>query len=173
MKGSHVRRSELPFVWPTPAVRIALVEPQIPPNTGNIARLCAATGCSLHLVEPLGFDISDRAVKRAGLDYWDSVDLSTHPSFNNLLKTLDPPRFFLFSTAAKTSFYDQTFAAGDMLVFGSETSGLADEILDTWPERVVGIPIRPDHVRSLNLASSVAIAAYEALRQINSNHQSS
>lgn len=169
MKGSHVRRSELPFDWPSSPLRIALVEPQIPPNTGNIARLCAATGCELHLVEPLGFDISDRAVKRAGLDYWESVTIRSHDSFNNLLKTLDPPNFFLFSTSAKTSLYDQRFTDGDMLVFGSETSGLADRILDTWPERVVGIPIRPDHVRSLNLASSVAIAAYEALRQINGN----
>lgn len=167
MRGDHDRRCELDFHWPEPPVRIALVEPKIPPNTGNIARLCAATGSELHLVEPLGFDISDRAVRRAGLDYWDSVNVSVHKSFDMLLKTLDPPRFFLFTTAAKTSLFDQRFAAGDMLVFGSETSGLDDRILDAWPENTVGIPILPDHVRSLNLASSVAIAVYEALRQLN------
>lgn len=167
MKSTHARSHPLPFHWPEPPLHLALVEPKIPPNTGNIARLCAATGCHLHLVEPLGFDIDEKAVRRAGLDYWESVNLSVHPDTDALWADRQPApsRYHLFSTAGTQSLYDVAFEPGDLLLFGSETAGLTDDVLAAHSDRVVGIPIRTEHVRSLNLASSVAIAVYEALRQ--------
>ena len=155
----------MPFPWPDPPFQVVLVEPEIPPNTGNIARLCAATGTALHLVEPLGFKITAPALKRAGLDYWDSVLIGRHPSFDAYLETVRPRRFFLFSTGAKTSLFDAQFERGDALVFGCETRGLTSTLLEAHPDRVLGIPVRVDHVRSLNLSSAAAIALYEALRQ--------
>ena len=162
---THTRTFDLPFHWPDAPLHVVLVEPEIPPNTGNIARLCAATGSPLHLVEPLGFRLTDGAMKRAGLDYWDRVDLHRHRDWDAFIESVDPARFFLFSTAGRRSLYDQTFAPGDCLVFGSETRGLPDALLARWPDRVVGVPMRPGGVRSLNLANTVAIALYEGLRQ--------
>ena len=170
MKHAHSRKAEIPFRWPTPPLRVALVSPEIPPNTGNIARLCAATGTHLHLVEPMGFPIDDAKLRRAGLDYWDSVVMAVHPSFDALMTTLAPARFFLFSTAGSTPYTSIHFKPGDLLIFGSETRGLPDEVLTAHPDRVVGIPIQTNHVRSLNLSSAVAVAVYEALRQINGEH---
>ncbi len=167
MKHAHARKGEIPFSWPHPPLRVVLVEPQIPPNTGNVARLCAATGTLLHLVEPMGFPIDDAKLKRAGLDYWDSVVMSVHPSFDEFIRSEAPPRFFLFTTRASRAHSSVTYQPGDTLVFGSETHGLPDSLLERHPGQVVGIPIRTDHVRSLNLSSAVAIAVYEALRQIN------
>lgn len=157
----------MPFHWPAPPLRVVLVEPQIPPNTGNVARLCAATGTLLHLVEPMGFPIDDAKLKRAGLDYWDSVVMSVHPDFGDFIKSAEPSRFFLFTTRATRPYTSVSYQPGDTLVFGSETQGLPDVLLDKHPDQVVGIPIRTDHVRSLNLSSAVAAAVYEALRQIN------
>jgi tRNA (cytidine/uridine-2'-O-)-methyltransferase len=166
MKHAHSRKAVLPFRWPEPPFRIVLVEPQIPPNTGNIARLCAGTGTELHLVEPLGFPITDSKLKRAGLDYWDALNIRQHTSFNTFLAAVAPPRFFLFSTGATRSYMDPTYQPGDALVFGSETRGLADGLLETHPDQVFGIPIRTEHIRSLNLSSAAAIVLYEALRQV-------
>ena len=166
MKHTHARKGQLPFDWSEPPLRVVLVEPQIPPNTGNVARLCAATGTRLHLVEPMGFPIDDAKLKRAGLDYWDSVVMSVHPSFDDFLRSAAPPRFFLFTTRASRSYLSVKYQPGDTLVFGSETHGLPDSLLEQYPDQVVGIPIRTDHVRSLNLSSAVAVAVYEALRQI-------
>ena len=168
MKHAHSRRSDIPFNWPTTDFHVVLVEPQIPPNTGNIARLCAATGSSLHLVEPLGFPITDAKLKRAGLDYWDALDIHRHSRFDDYLRAAAPRRFFLFSTGGAQSYLGVRYEPGDALVFGSETKGLSDQLLRAHPDRVVGIPIRTEHVRSLNLSSSVAIAVYEALRQVAS-----
>lgn len=151
--------------WPDPPFRLALVEPQIPPNTGNIARLCAATGSRLHLIEPLGFRIDDARLRRAGLDYWPSVCMATHASFEAFLREAAPPRFWLLSTRAGRSFWDADFRPGDALVFGSETQGLPDALLRAHPERTIGIPIQTDRVRSLNLSSAAAIVLYEALRR--------
>lgn len=148
-------------------MRIVLVEPQIPPNTGNIARTCAATGSILHLVEPMGFKITDAKLKRAGLDYWDSVALKPHKNFDEFLEAAGHPRLWLFTVAARRSYFEADFRPGDALVFGSETKGLSDELLARFPDRLVGIPVRPDHVRSLNLSTAVGIAVYEALRQIS------
>jgi tRNA (cytidine/uridine-2'-O-)-methyltransferase len=145
---------------------VVLVEPEIPPNTGNIARLCAATGAWLHLVEPLGFHLHDRALRRAGVDYWDAVDVARHVNFETYLATQQPPRLFLFSTQGTRCYLDAEYQPGDALVFGSESRGLPDNLLARWPEHVMQIPMRTDRVRSLNLANSVAIALYEALRQL-------
>lgn len=166
MKHAHARRFDLPFVWPTPPLRVVLVHPQIPPNTGNIARLCAATSSSLHLVEPLGFTINDARLKRAGLDYWDAISPQLHPDFASFLATEKPERLFFFSTAGAQSYMQAAFQAGDALVFGSETAGLPQDILDRYPGQVLGIPIQTQHVRSLNLSSAVALVVYEALRQL-------
>lgn len=165
-KTIHSRAAVLPFPWPRAPFHIVLVNPEIPPNTGNIARLCAATGSILHLVEPLGFKITDARLRRAGLDYWKSVDIRTHPDFDAFLTAVHPPRLFLFSTRGSRSYLDAGFREGDALVFGCETKGLPDALLDQHPGRVLGLPIRTDHVRSLNLSTAVGVALYEALRQV-------
>ena len=144
-------------------LHIVLVEPQIPPNTGNIARLCAATGCALHLVEPLGFSLDDRALKRAGLDYWAALDVVLHPTLENLFLSYPPERCWFLSTRAAHSYREVPFAAGDVLVFGKETAGLPAAILAAHPERSLRIPMRPGLVRSINLATAVGIVTYEAL----------
>ncbi|MFH0881028.1 MAG: tRNA (cytidine(34)-2'-O)-methyltransferase [Lentisphaerota bacterium] len=167
MKHSHSRKGDISFRWPEPPFQVVLVAPEIPPNTGNIARLCAATGTPLHLVEPLGFKITDARLKRAGLDYWDSVVLGVHPSFEAYVEKEKPARFFLFTTGAGRSYASIPYQPGDALVFGSETHGLSDDLLQKYPDQVVGIPLQTQHVRSLNLSSAAAIAVYEALRQFN------
>lgn len=131
--------------------------------------MCAATGSRLHLVEPLGFRITDARLKRAGLDYWDSIAPELHPDFDAFLARVAPTRFFLFSTGGARSYLDASYQPGDALVFGSETEGLPDALLAAHPDRVLGIPIRTDHVRSLNLSSAAAIVVYEALRQAQSD----
>ncbi len=144
---------------------IVLVEPEIPPNTGNIARLCAATGTVLHLVEPLGFSIDDRQLKRAGLDYWDSVEVRLWPGFEQLRSTFPQGRFFFLSTKPAKSYLDAVFCPGDFLVFGKETKGLPEELLRTNPDTAITIPMPAGAVRSLNLSTSAGIVLYEALRQ--------
>jgi tRNA (cytidine/uridine-2'-O-)-methyltransferase len=166
MRHQHARKHQLPFRWPDPPFQIVLVEPQIPPNTGNIARLCAGTGTKLHLIEPMGFPIDDAKLKRAGLDYWDSIQPQVHASFDAYLADVAPPRFHLFSTGGTRSFFDADFQPGDALVFGSETSGLSEALLAQHRDRVLAIPIQPDHVRSLNLSTAAGIVLFEALRQV-------
>ena len=146
-------------------MEVVLVEPQIPPNTGNIARLCAATRCSLHLVGQLGFEISDRHLKRAGLDYWDFVEVSQHPDIETFLDALPQQRLFFFSKRGTSSYLKASFAENSILVFGSETKGLPRWIFDRYPEHIWRIPILHPQVRSLNLASAVSVVVYEALRQ--------
>ena len=168
MNAPHTRKVQLSFVWPKPPMNIVLVEPKIPQNTGNIARLCAATGSRLHLVDPLGFNITDKEVRRAGLDYWHSVDIQRHSSLAAFEQTIESPeRIFLFSTAGSQSHFDPVYLPGDQLIFGCETEGLPDALLERYPDRIFQIPIVTDHVRSLNLASSVSIVLYESLRQLN------
>jgi tRNA (cytidine/uridine-2'-O-)-methyltransferase len=147
-------------------LHIVLVEPQIPPNTGNVARLCAATGAALHLVEPLGFEISDRALKRAGLDYWDSLGVIVHASLEAFLACDVARRAWFLSTRATASYHTAAFSRGDALVFGSETAGLPAAVLEHYAERALRIPMRPHAVRSLNLSTSVGIVAYAALTKI-------
>lgn len=167
MNHTHERRYSLPVTWPVPPLNIALVEPEIPPNTGNIARLCAATGTRLHLIEPLGFQLTSAHVRRAGLDYWDSVDLTRHASLDAFHKTRTESRCFYFSTRARHAYTGVTYQPGDTLVFGSESKGLPDAVLEANEDRTLGIPILTSHVRSLNLANAAAIVLYEALRQIS------
>ncbi|MEI7881264.1 MAG: tRNA (cytidine(34)-2'-O)-methyltransferase [bacterium] len=154
------------MTWPFPPLNIALVEPEIPPNTGNIARLCAATGTRLHLIEPLGFQLTSAHLRRAGLDYWDSVDIIRHPSLAAFHESQSNPRCFYFSTRAKRSYTEVTYRPGDTLIFGSESKGLSDAVLDANEANTLAIPILTEHVRSLNLANAVAIVLYEALRQL-------
>ncbi len=144
---------------------LSLVEPQIPPNTGNISRLCAATGTRLELAGKLGFSIEDKQLKRAGLDYWKSVDLHLFPQLETYLKELRARRFFLFSTRGKQSYFQAKFQPGDTLVFGSETQGLPPDLLTAYPERVYRIPIDFTCVRSINLATATGIVLFEAIRQ--------
>jgi tRNA (cytidine/uridine-2'-O-)-methyltransferase len=147
-------------------LHVVLVEPQIPPNTGNVARLCAATGCALHLVEPLGFSISDRELKRAGLDYWHAVDVRVHASLDEFLGAVDAP-LWLLSTRAARRYDEAPFAAGDALVFGKETAGLPQSLLDAHSERQLRVPMRPGSVRSLNLSTTVGIVTYAALARLD------
>jgi len=161
----HDRITPLDALHSVP-LHIALIEPEIPPNTGNVARLCAATGCALHLVEPLGFAIGDRELKRAGLDYWPHVRLMVHPSLDAFLEaTASLSRWFV-STRGNMHYGEATFAGGDMLVFGKETRGLPVELLNRYADRALRIPMRKESVRSLNLSTSVGIVTYAALQRL-------
>lgn len=143
---------------------IVLVEPEIPPNTGNIGRLCLATGSKLHLVKPLGFSIDDRELKRAGLDYWKEVDVQLWDSFDEWQAAQKQAgRMFLFTTKSDRAFWDVKFKPGDFLVFGRETKGLPEGLLRANPAQSLMIPMRG--TRSLNLATAVAIVLFEAMRQ--------
>jgi tRNA (cytidine/uridine-2'-O-)-methyltransferase len=146
-------------------ISVALVEPEIPPNTGNIARLCAATRTPLHVVGATGFRLDDRALRRAGLDYWPEVELSRYLDLDALYESLPTARFIYLTTKANTSYVDWSFEPNDCLVFGRETRGLPEELLRSNWERCLTIPMLNPKVRSLNLATSVAIVLYEALRQ--------
>jgi len=147
-------------------VTIVLVDPQIPPNTGNIARLCGANGIPLHLVGELGFSLSDKQLKRAGLDYWESVQWSVFPDKAAYLAQLPMAKSHFFSTQTTVSYFDHTYTAGDYLVFGSETAGLGRDFVRSVGDRACCIPMVNPSVRSLNLATSVGIGVYEAFRQI-------
>ncbi len=146
-------------------IRVALVEPEIPPNTGNIARLCAATNIPLHIVGATGFRLDDRAVRRAGLDYWPHVILSRHPTLSDLHQALPAARFLYFTTKATKSYADWSFLPDDCLVFGRETRGLPESVLASNWDRCLTIPMANAKVRSLNLATAVGIVLYETLRQ--------
>ena len=145
---------------------IVLVEPEIPQNAGNIARTCAATGTRLHMIRPLGFEVSDKYLKRAGLDYWNLVDISYYDSFNELRAQYPHARFFYFTTKAQHRHSDIAYQDGDFLVFGKETKGLPEQLLIENRETCVRIPMY-EKARSLNLSNSVAVALYEALRQLD------
>jgi tRNA (cytidine/uridine-2'-O-)-methyltransferase len=148
------------------AYHIVLVEPEIPANTGNISRTCAATGAHLHLVRPLGFSTDDRYLKRAGLDYWDAVQLEYHDSFADFLAKYPDGRKFLATTKASQVHSDIAFEDGDFFIFGKETKGLDASILEQFPDTWMRLPMG-DAVRSLNLSNAVAVTLYEALRQNN------
>ena len=145
-------------------MNIVLVEPEIPQNTGNIARTCAATHSRLHLIEPLGFSISERAVKRAGLDYWSMVDITTYPSLDAFFEAHPVPDLWLATTKAPRDYTQARFRPDCWLFFGKETAGLPRDLRERYYDRCIRIPMRPD-ARSLNLANSVAVLTYEALRQ--------
>ena len=142
---------------------VVLVEPEIPPNTGNIGRLCLATGSTLHLVKPLGFSTEDRALKRAGLDYWKEVDRREWNSLGELQAQTPTERYFYLTTKTTRAYYTITFQPGDYLVFGRETKGLPEALLKAHPTELITIPMQG--TRSLNLATAVAIVLFEAVRQ--------
>jgi tRNA (cytidine/uridine-2'-O-)-methyltransferase len=148
-------------------LNIVLFEPEIPPNTGNIIRLCANTGCKLHLIEPLGFDLDDKKMRRAGLDYREFADLKLHSSLAAFIETEGQPRIFALTTKGSHSLYNAVFREGDALLFGPETRGLPDDVLDSLPpEQKLRIPMK-EHSRSLNLSNAAALVVYEGLRQLD------
>lgn len=144
---------------------VALIEPQIPPNTGSIARLCAATGTALHLIGPLGFSLQDDQLRRAGLDYWDEVDLWVHRHWRDFREAVARDRCLYFSSHGVRSYLDAPYTPNATLLFGNETDGMPERIREKHPDRVFRIPMR-SAVRSLNLATAVAIVVYEAARQL-------
>lgn len=144
---------------------VILFQPEIPPNTGNVIRLCANSGCHLHLIEPLGFELDDKRLRRAGLDYHEYAPLKRYPDLPTCLESLGHPRLFAFTTKGSQPFHDVQFEPGDAFLFGPESRGLPPEVLDTFPaDRRLRLPMRPNS-RSLNLSNTVAIAVYEAWRQ--------
>ena len=145
-------------------LNLVLVEPEIPQNTGNIARTCAATGARLHIVKPMGFAIDDKKLKRAGLDYWHLLDLTYYENLNDFFEKNKGGSFFLFSTKGTHVYSDVAFPDNAFLLFGKETRGLPEHVLMQFPETTLRIPMI-DEARSLNLSNSVAVAAYEVLRQ--------
>ncbi|MEA2660407.1 MAG: tRNA (cytidine/uridine-2-O-)-methyltransferase [Candidatus Binatota bacterium] len=147
-------------------MHVVLFEPEIPPNTGSVARLCAATLTPLHLIEPLGFKIDDKHLKRAGLDYWEFVDLRVHKSWNDFVASARPHRLWYFSKRAVKSYTTAEYSSDDFLVFGPETRGLPQQLLDTEPDVMLRIPMMGTGVRSLNLSNAVSIVLYEGLRQL-------
>ena len=147
-------------------LHIVLIEPEIPQNTGNIARLCVASGSRLHLVGPLGFSIDEKAVKRAGMDYWERLDLKTWESFNEIERAYPAARFFFLSSKVQRAYWEESFQDEDFLVFGRETKGLPSSLLATHPNASLTIPMT-EGTRSINLATSAGIVLYEALRQLD------
>ncbi len=147
-------------------LHLALHEPEIPPNTGNIARLCAATGATLHLIGRLGFRIDDRSLRRAGCDYWHHVAVVRHATLADFETALASSRIFCFSAHATTPYTRVAYQEGDCLLFGSESRGLPPEVLQRYPDRSLSIPMPAGKVRSLNLATAAGIVLYEALRQL-------
>lgn len=150
----------------SPALHIVLVEPEIPPNTGSIARLCGATDSILDLVHPLGFRIDDKHLKRAGLDYWPQVKINYWENFEIFLEQHDEARLFFLTTKTTRSYTEARFQPGDLLIFGKETKGLPEDILRLYSDRCFTVPMSNPHIRSLNLAMTAGIVLYEALRQI-------
>jgi tRNA (cytidine/uridine-2'-O-)-methyltransferase len=147
-------------------LNIVLFEPEIPPNTGNIIRLCANTGCSLHLIEPLGFDLEDKKLRRAGLDYSEFAHLAIHPDFNSFMAQHNAQRIFAATTRGSRSYHEVRYERGDALLFGPETRGLPQTLLDGLPpEQRIRIPMRSES-RSLNLSNAAALVVYEGLRQL-------
>jgi tRNA (cytidine/uridine-2'-O-)-methyltransferase len=148
-------------------LHVILFRPEIPPNTGNVIRLCANTGAALHLIRPLGFELDDARLRRAGLDYHEYASLAVHDDIARCLDTIGTPRVFAFTTRGRVAHVDARFADGDALLFGCETAGLPDEVLDTIPAtQRLRLPMCPDS-RSLNLSNTVAVAVYEAWRQLS------
>jgi tRNA (cytidine/uridine-2'-O-)-methyltransferase len=148
-------------------LHVALWEPEIPPNTGNVARLCAATGARLHLIGRLGFRLDDRSLRRAGLDYWHAVDFVRHVTFEDFAQAVEPARVWCIETPNERPYTKAEFADGDCLLFGNESGGLPPSVRERFAERTVGIPMPTGAVRSLNLATAVGIVLYDALRRLH------
>lgn len=148
-------------------LNVVLLEPDIPANTGNVARLCAATKCVLHLIGPMGFELSDKTLKRSGMDYWKQVDYKIWENWETFESKLKDKRFFLLTSKTKKTIYEEKFQEGDYLIFGRETKGLPESLLEANAERCLTIPMPSPEARCLNLSTSVGVVVYEALRQIS------
>ena len=159
-----------PLGSPPPPFHVVLVEPEIPNNTGNIGRTCVATGCALHLVHPLGFDTSEKACRRAGLDYWPRLRVTDHASWDAYTRARGTDRAWFLTTKSATCYTDAAFQPGDALVFGGETTGLPEPILAAAKGRTLSLPMIPGE-RSLNLATAVSVVVYEGLRQLRARGQ--
>ena len=151
---------------PADQLKIVLVAPEIPQNTGTIGRLCACTGAALHLIEPLGFSLDESRIRRAGLDYWQHISVSVHPSWEAFLAAESPEKLVFCSTKTERNVYEVRFAGDEYLVFGNEGSGLPPEFYETYRTQLFTIPMPGEHARSHNLANSVSIVLYEAMRQV-------
>lgn len=149
------------------SMNIVLIEPEIPQNTGNIARTCALTGTVLHLVKPLGFSIEDKYLKRAGLDYWNLLNVHYYDNFQDFLKKNPGGNYYFSTTKTKRLYTEVEYKSGDYIIFGKETKGIKDEILKSWEENLITIPMRTDILRSLNLSNAVNIVLFEAYRQLD------
>lgn len=147
-------------------LNIVLFQPEIPQNTGNIGRTCVLTDCKLHLIKPLGFSLEEKQLKRAGLDYWPFLELEIHESYEDLREKYKDATFYYSTTKAKKLYSEVEYKEGDFIIFGRESSGLPDSVRDSDPERCIRVPMIKTTTRSLNLSNTVAITAYEALRQI-------
>ncbi len=147
-------------------INIVLHQPEIPPNTGNIGRLCAATGAKLHLIHPLGFDISEKAVKKAGMDYWDKIDVFEYDSFEEFVEKNNNPKIYMATTKALHTYDQVSYGDNAFIMFGRESAGIPEEILKDYKDTCVRIPMLPD-IRSINLATSVAVILYDVCRQNN------
>lgn len=156
---------------PPANLHVVLVHPEIPHNTGAIGRLCVGLDATLHLVKPIGFDLDSASIRRCGLDYWDSLKLRIHPSWENFLATVPIPRLVFFSRHAQRSLYDCRFETGQYLVFGSESTGFPESFHPLYAYRMYSIPMPGPNARSLNLANAASVAAYEAYRQISTAPQ--
>lgn len=148
------------------AIHVVLVHPEIHWNTGNAGRTCLATGATLHLIEPLGFSLDEKQVKRAGLDYWPHVDWVKHATFDDCLSAIGPARIWAVDNPAPTNYTRAAFADGDVLLFGAESKGLPESVRERFTDHLLSIPMKTPAVRSLNLATAVGVVLYEALRQI-------
>ncbi|MDB5293742.1 MAG: methyltransferase, TrmH family, group 2 [Phycisphaerales bacterium] len=152
-------------ILPPHALKVVLIQPQIAPNTGNIGRLCVATGSELHLVRPMGFVLSDRYLKRSGMDYWSRLKLTVHDDEEAFFRAAGPGRFWLFTSKSDRAHWQADYSTDDWLIFGSETHGLSDRLLSQFPEQLVRIP-QVEGERCLNLSTAVGIGLYEALRRM-------
>ncbi len=148
-------------------LNIVLFQPEIPQNTGNIARTCVLTGCKLHLIKPLGFSLDEKHLRRAGLDYWKDLDVQIYESYNELIEKYKESNFYFSTTHGDKFYHEVRFKQGDFIVFGRESSGLPDSVKDTNPEGCIRVPMINTTTRSLNLSNTVAVVAYEALRQMD------
>lgn len=148
-------------------LNIVLFEPEIPQNTGNIARTCVLTNCKLHLIKPLGFSLDEKHLRRAGLDYWKDLDLNVYESYDELREKYKDSNFYFSTTHAKNCYHEVNFKEGDFVVFGKESAGLPDRIRENDPERCIRVPMINTTTRSLNLSNTVSIVVYEALRQMD------
>jgi len=170
MSDNIVRPARRDDFFCNPPLHVVLLEPEIPPNTGNVARTCYATGSQLHLIEPLGFSIDDKQLRRAGLDYWREMDVQVHASLDDLIGPVIPPdRCFFFSTRATQPMWDIPIQPGDALIFGKESLGLGPALVEKYRDRLYHIPVLPNTVRSLNLSNSVAIALFDSYQRIASS----